>query len=282
MKTQFRVGELSKLFKIAPSTLRYYDEIGLLTPKFTSPDNHYRYYTIEQFVVLDTIIFLKKNGFSLKDIQQQINQRTPENSQELLMNKHKEVKLEINRLERIADKIENKISTIQEGLHLRNNLTVEYRYFLKRPISYIYHDKPIDLASESEEIYLKDLELLSNTSLTYDGFFAGDIGTIVDMRSMDEKGPIKYIAVFELIQEDQRKNTGDMLEEGWYACFPHKGPYEQIRESYQFLLKKIKEDGYEIVRSPVEVAVLDESVIQNSEDYVTLIQIPIDKFELNN
>ena len=56
---KFRVGEVSSMFSIPQSTLRYYDEIGLFKPKYTDKENSYRYYTADQFVHLDTIIFTK-------------------------------------------------------------------------------------------------------------------------------------------------------------------------------------------------------------------------------
>lgn len=84
MNNRFRVGEVARLFKLPASTLRYYDEIGLFRPKYTDPETSYRYYGVEQFQVLDTIIFLRKNGFSLKDIQHQLDKRTPETTMEIL------------------------------------------------------------------------------------------------------------------------------------------------------------------------------------------------------
>ncbi len=44
MRDMFLIGELAKLFNISTDTLRYYDKIGLLKPKYDK-DNGYRYYT---------------------------------------------------------------------------------------------------------------------------------------------------------------------------------------------------------------------------------------------
>lgn len=60
MNNRFRVGEVARLFKLPASTLRYYDEIGLFRPKYTDPETSYRYYGVEQFQILDTIIFKEK------------------------------------------------------------------------------------------------------------------------------------------------------------------------------------------------------------------------------
>lgn len=43
-KNLFSIGEVSKLFHISVSSLRHYENVGLLTPEYTSPDTGYRYY----------------------------------------------------------------------------------------------------------------------------------------------------------------------------------------------------------------------------------------------
>jgi len=225
VNNRFRVGEVARLFKLPASTLRYYDEIGLFKPKYTDPETSYRYYGVEQFQVLDTIIFLRKNGFSLKDIQHQLDKRTPETTMDILKKKLEEVRMEICRLQRSAARIENKISTIEEGIKLAGHPALTFQYFPKRPVSYLYFDKPVDLIEEGDDIYLKDRETLSSQSIENNGFFTGDIGTIVDMESLKQEGPVKYIGLFELLHGE---NSDEYLNEGLYASYPHIGPYEDM------------------------------------------------------
>ncbi|TWM23932.1 MerR family transcriptional regulator [Bacillus sp. FSL L8-0528] len=275
MNNRFRVGEVARLFKLPASTLRYYDEIGLFKPKYTDPETSYRYYGVEQFQVLDTIIFLRKNGFSLKDIQHQLNKRTPETTMDILKKKLEEVRMEIFRLQRSAARIENKISTIEEGIKLAGHPALTFQYFPKRPVSYLHFDKPVDLIEEGDDIYLKDRETLSSQSIENNGFFTGDIGTIVDMESLKQEGPVKYIGLFELLHGE---DSEEYLNEGLYASYPHIGPYEDMRKSYQLVLRQLKEEGYKLEGIPVEISVLDEAVIKESDHFVTLIQIPVTKF----
>ncbi|MEC2139199.1 MerR family transcriptional regulator [Bacillus paralicheniformis] len=275
VNNRFRVGEVARLFKLPASTLRYYDEIGLFKPKYTDPETSYRYYGVEQFQVLDTIIFLRKNGFSLKDIQHQLDKRTPETTMDILKKKLEEVRMEICRLQRSAARIENKISTIEEGIKLAGHPALTFQHFPKRPVSYLYFDKPVDLIEEGDDIYLKDRETLSSQSIENNGFFTGDIGTIVDMESLKQEGPVKYIGLFELLHGE---NSNEYLNEGLYASYPHIGPYEDMRKSYQLVLRQLKEKGYKLEGIPVEISVLDEAVIKESDHFVTLIQIPVTKF----
>ncbi len=64
----FRIGELSKIFHLPVKTLRYYSDIGLLVPAFTDPDSGYRYYSVDQFVLIDVIRNSRRMGMSLEEI----------------------------------------------------------------------------------------------------------------------------------------------------------------------------------------------------------------------
>lgn len=49
-------------------TLRYYDEIGFLKPKYVN-EAGYRYYSDEELTVLQQILFYRERDLDLKQIQ---------------------------------------------------------------------------------------------------------------------------------------------------------------------------------------------------------------------
>ena len=63
-----RIGDFSRLSRVPIKTLRYYDEIGLLTPDKVDNYTGYRYYSHEQSARLNRILALKDLGFSLEQI----------------------------------------------------------------------------------------------------------------------------------------------------------------------------------------------------------------------
>ena len=65
-----KIGEFSRLSQIAVSTLRYYDDIGLLRPVEVDGFTGYRYYSAEQLPKLNRITVLKDLGLSLTEIVQ--------------------------------------------------------------------------------------------------------------------------------------------------------------------------------------------------------------------
>ncbi|UOQ84817.1 MerR family transcriptional regulator [Gracilibacillus salinarum] len=279
MKNQFLIGELAKLFQIPTSTLRYYDEIGIFQPKHKDPDSMYRYYTVDQFIVLDTIIFLKNQGFSIKDIKQHLEHRKPESIKKLLENKLDEVKKEMERLNQVSAKINHKISTIDTGLSLAANPVLEFKWFPARTISFIYNDSPINLQEDFNSLYVRDLEEISTSGIGYEGYFTGDFGNIVDLQSLYQDREVKYRAVFEVLPDDKYGHRIKLskLNEGTYACYPHCGPYETIKSTYLYVLAELEKGDYHITGDPLEIIMLDESIIQDEQSYVTWIQIPITK-----
>lgn len=44
----YSIGKMAELNNISIPTLRLYDEMGLLKPKYVDPDTGYRYYDINQ------------------------------------------------------------------------------------------------------------------------------------------------------------------------------------------------------------------------------------------
>jgi len=63
-----RIGIFSRISQVPVSTLRYYDDIGLLEPAHIDTTSGYRYYTMEQLARLQRIMALKEMGLSLEEI----------------------------------------------------------------------------------------------------------------------------------------------------------------------------------------------------------------------
>jgi DNA-binding transcriptional MerR regulator len=64
----FRIGEFSKIAQVPGSVLRYYDQIGLLTPAHIDNGTGYRYYSAKQLPRLHRILALKELGLTLDQI----------------------------------------------------------------------------------------------------------------------------------------------------------------------------------------------------------------------
>ena len=58
----FQISDVAKMFHISVGSLRHYEKAGLLKPEYTDSETGYRYYSIRQFEVLNTI----RSGYATK------------------------------------------------------------------------------------------------------------------------------------------------------------------------------------------------------------------------
>src|SRR5579859_3418807 len=70
----FRIGEFSLIAQVSGRLLRYYDEIGLLSPEYTDPQTGYRHYSARQLPRLNRILVLKELGLGLDQIARLLDQ----------------------------------------------------------------------------------------------------------------------------------------------------------------------------------------------------------------
>jgi DNA-binding transcriptional MerR regulator len=72
----FRIGEFSLIAQVSGRLLRYYEEIGLLSPQHTDPQTGYRYYSAGQLPRLNRILVLKELGLGLDQIARLLGRDT--------------------------------------------------------------------------------------------------------------------------------------------------------------------------------------------------------------
>lgn len=115
MGKELTIKDVSKKLNIAIDTLRYYDKIGLLSPK--RAENKYRHYSSNDILKLQYIAVMKYGGFSLSQIKLMLQLLDNEPSLEcrekvlqLLSGKFKEIEKAIfnytNLLKLVSESIE--------------------------------------------------------------------------------------------------------------------------------------------------------------------------------
>jgi len=63
-----KIRDFARLAEVSMTTLRYYDEIGLLKPIHVDPETGYRFYTMDQLPYLHRILAFKELGLGLIQI----------------------------------------------------------------------------------------------------------------------------------------------------------------------------------------------------------------------
>lgn len=118
----FSIGEMSKLHNISIQTLRYYDQQGLLKPAYINKESGYRYYTINQFIILDLIKQCKLMGLSLNEIKELMGQSiTPEVLVNILASQQQALAAQITSLQQIKAHIDTLHEKVTESLQVDLN-----------------------------------------------------------------------------------------------------------------------------------------------------------------
>ncbi len=79
------VGDFAKLSRSTKQTLYYYDKKGLLSPEIRDENNKYRFYSVKQLAVCNTIRILQKLGVPLTEIKTLLVWRTPDLAEDILL-----------------------------------------------------------------------------------------------------------------------------------------------------------------------------------------------------
>lgn len=119
MAYHFQIGEISHFFDIPASTLRYWEDMGVLTPA-KDQTNNYREYTVEDLMSISDVIFYKKLGLSLKNIRQ-MESTTPEQHYHLFEDKIAGLQQQQIALQQRMEKLRCHMQAIQTLKELREN-----------------------------------------------------------------------------------------------------------------------------------------------------------------
>lgn len=115
MDNLFSIGELSKYQNISKQTLIFYDKIGLFRPAYVDPKNGYRYYSSKQIDYLDTILIMKKIGFSLAEIREYMQQYTIDSSLVTLKNQVAAIDRQIEELRLIRSRLLHRCTQMENA-----------------------------------------------------------------------------------------------------------------------------------------------------------------------
>lgn len=118
-KKLYSIGELAALSGTTIRTIQYYDKIGLLVAK-RDENRKLRYYTQNDLLTLQQILFYKKLGISLKEIKNHLVntsstddiKKVLKNQSDILFQKEMEIKMNIAIIEAIVATIDTNHSNL--------------------------------------------------------------------------------------------------------------------------------------------------------------------------
>ena len=271
-KTKLKIGEFSKMMQVTVKTLRHYEQRGLLVPYEVDSWTGYRYYSIEQMQRLNTIRGLQRQGFTLEEIK------------ELL-----EDGMQMPSIELLTRKIEETERQLQLLIERRSQL-----------LKWIDSHKQINTMEKFSIQSLPEIIVASHREVISD---YGALGVLCvnkigpEMLRLGCKCPPPgYCFTIEHHQEHRSENIDieyceqveEMCEDSSIIqfkrlpavdkalCMKHIGPYERFYESYAEAFSYMEEQGYKIAGHP-RTCYIDG--VWNQDDpelWLSIIQIPIE------
>ncbi|MDM5333849.1 MerR family transcriptional regulator [Ureibacillus composti] len=265
-------GEFAKLCKVNKQTLFYYDQIGLLSPVFKN-EKGYRYYSIRQFELFNVIDLLKDLGMSLNDIQQYMQNKSPESFLSLMYQEKDSIVKKRQELERKEKIIETKINLMEEASYLDfHQITLEQlpevNLYLSRNIENISSEAFVEVISDFiDELYVSQLDT---------GYPIGSI----TKREQILKG--EYTNYSYLYIEQSTPKTGYPYFKtiaGKFLIGYHIGDEKTIHQTYNRLFLEMEQLNLALGDYVLEEYIYDTVVKNHKEQFVTKIMIHVSEMK---
>lgn len=269
-KGLFSIGEVSKLFHISVSSLRHYENIGLLHPEYTDPDTGYRYYGTEQFEVLNTIRYLRALDMPLIEIEDFLKNRDIGNIEEKLIQQKKAVLEKQQELKRIEQKINHRLNSLSEA----QNMPLDTVTLERLPAGRIvWVDAPLKIeASQDMEAPIRKLDQSRAEAVV----FLGKVGLGISAEHLQAAEYEKYDGIFLILDEEDIYDGETMpVAEALCVRLCFRGSHAEAPEQYGKLLDYIEKHQMQIAGFSREITLIDYGITNDPEKFVTEICIPV-------
>ncbi len=263
----YRIGEFSELSKTTIKTLRYYEKEGLLIPSHVDQDTGYRFYETKQLPELAKIISLRQMGLSINNIKSILNGGSLE---QILKLRKQELETEIS----LYNSQLLQINNLLEGKNMEHEVVVKelpsYTVYYKEGVVKDFSDIVRFILQSAGECKSTNPNIKCvEPDYCYVSYLDGEY--------KETNIKIRYTQAVTEMGIPNENIKFEKLNSVKAACIYHKGAYDNLRESYSFLIKWVEENGYEIAE-PIRERYIDGMWNKESEDeWLTEIQVPIRK-----
>lgn len=276
MKNKFTIGQMAKLHNTPVKTLRYYDEIDLFKPIEVDPYTGYRYYSVEQFKVLDIINYLKVLGMSLKEIKHHISNRDISEFIETLEKYKEKTDEKIKQLEMAKAKIEERIKDFQ---YVQNIERINEPF-----IQNIEERQVVQLKEKITSFYELELSLrkLNQYFDHYASIFVGKVGLTISEENFEAGSVYDYDSIFLILEEVERDvalehiDSVHTLPGGKYATIYFRGGHKDAKQYYDKLKMFIDTNDLKTKGNFIFRTIVDQFISKVKEEHLSEIQVYVE------
>lgn len=275
-KSLMSIGEMASTNGITVPTLRLYDEMGLLKPRYVDDLTGYRYYDIQQNARLDMIAYMKELGMSLKEIAVILQSGDIALIENLLIDKNEQIFQQIRDLKLRQEAVVRAIGCLERYRKSPNTGNVALEYIDRR---YIYGIKC------SENFYEHDIcsyenvlvELRKNLQMQeIPQIHTYNVGTSIAKENI-KNGRLIADEVF-IFADKHLSNLGfdcSFVDSGMYACI-YTDDYNNEKEYISRLLDYCAGHGYGIDGDYICEVLTEFNVFEEHKRSMFLrLQVPV-------
>ncbi|MBE6046576.1 MAG: MerR family transcriptional regulator [Clostridiales bacterium] len=268
-KEFYSIGEVSKLCNVSKKALRFYDEIGIISPDKVSPSNHYRYYSRNSLLDLTIVKYYKQMGFKLEEMRTLLNSEEYREIERGFLRKINElqdeqmaVNVKLTSVSDWYDLLVEAQTVIENDVREVSVKFIEPKEYGFMEQEYIEDDREAVINLEWTD-YLHSIknEITGAVNITFPSWRDRLNGTCKTMKIMQE-------LLFPSKPEHQIQMGGEMM----LSCY-HIGSHDTIRETYEKIEQYAANHGYKLAEDSWERYVTDCWTTNNSDMYVTEVRI---------
>lgn len=266
----FSIGEVAKMFHLSVSSLRHYEDVGLITPEHVDPESGYRYYSTRQFEVLNTIRYLRALDMPLVEIADFLGNRDVERIKEKLRAQKEVVVAREAELKRIERKIDNRLRTIADA---ENSEFDTVKLVQRSACRLVWVSDTLKIHGFLDmEAPIRKLEQTGAEAV----IFLGKVGVGISAEHLRERKFDSYDGVF-LILDDEDRFDGEfeVIPETLCVSVRFHGSHAEAPEQYRKLTEYISGHRLEVCGFSREITMIDYGITNDTEKFVTEISIPI-------
>lgn len=270
----YKIGEVAKMFNLSISSLRHYENVGLLLPEKVDNDTGYRYYSKKQFEILNTIKYLRALDMPIDKIADFLNNKDPEKLEELLLEQKELIKKKKKELAQIEEKIHNSLHFIKSAI--KSNLDkIAIKNFPPRKIALAKKVlTPTDYLDLEESLR----KLVSGSAEPV--IFLGKVGLGISKERLKHQDWNSYDKLFILLDDnDNFEGKTEILPAETCATIRFCGTHKDAPLYYKKLMDYINKNNYSINGFAKEITMIDNGLSTDENKFVTEIQIPIRRYD---
>lgn len=266
----FSIGDVAKLFHLSVSSLRHYEDLGLITPEYIDPSSGYRYYGARQFEVLNSVRYLRALDMPLSEIADFLGNRDVERIEEKLRSQKRAVIEKQEELKRIERKIDNRLRMIADA---KNSVFDTVHLTHKKACRMVWVGDSLKIRGFLDmEEPIRKLEREQAEAIV----FLGKVGVGIAPEKLRKGRFDSYDGIFLLLDEEDRFD-GDItcLPETLCASIRFRGSHVEAPAQYCKLLSYITQHKLEISGFSREITMIDYGITNDTTKFVTEISIPV-------